>query len=183
MNRVRKAAYMVAELALRLCVNPYWRGNLLRLLGAKIGQNVRIYEVQFINLDDGFHNLTVGNDVHIGTGCLLDLCAPIAIGEKSTISLRTTILTHADPGSHQGSFLCAQFPPVKLAVRIGNDCWIGCNSTILHGVSIGDRTVVGAASLVRRDADADSIYFGVPARRVRSLAGEHTDARRVSRTT
>jgi len=169
MNKIRKAFYMAIELALRICVSPYLRCTLLRLLGARIGDNVRIYETCFINLDNGFRNLNVESDVHIGTGCMIDLCAPIYIAQKSTISLGTTILTHVDPGSHQGSIICSEFPPSKQAVNIGRECWIGCNCTIMPGVTIGDRTLVGACSLVTGDTESGWLYYGVPARRVRAL--------------
>lgn len=169
MNKIKKALYMVAELTLRICISPYLRCTLLRLLGARIGSNVRIYETCFINLENGFRNLNIEDDVHIGTGCMFDLCAPIFIAQKSTISLGTTILTHSDPGSHHGSALCVEFPPFNREVKIGKDCWIGCNSTIMPGVTIGDRTLVGACSLVSEDTDPNSMYFGIPAKRVRAL--------------
>lgn len=45
---------MFLELGLRAVIHPQWRARLLRLFGANIGQNVRIYEVRFLNLSQGF---------------------------------------------------------------------------------------------------------------------------------
>jgi acetyltransferase-like isoleucine patch superfamily enzyme len=55
------------------------------------------------------------------------------------------------------------------AVHIGAECFIGGYSIILKGVSIGDRAVVGAGSVVARDIPADQIWAGNPAVFVRDL--------------
>lgn len=47
---------------------------------------------------------------------------------------------------------------------IGNDVWIGCNATVLRGVSIGDGAVIGANSLVNKDVPPYAIVAGCPAR-------------------
>jgi virginiamycin A acetyltransferase len=47
---------------------------------------------------------------------------------------------------------------------IGNDVWIGCNSTILRNVEIGDGAVIGANALVNKDVPPYAIVGGVPAR-------------------
>lgn len=46
---------------------------------------------------------------------------------------------------------------------IGNDVWIGCNSTILRGVEIGDGAIVGANSVVTKDVPPYAIVVGCPA--------------------
>ena len=44
-------------------------------------------------------------------------------------------------------------------IRVGRDCWIGSNVTILKGVTIGDNTVIGAGCLVRKDIPANSVVY------------------------
>lgn len=56
-----------------------------------------------------------------------------------------------------------QFP----IVTIGNDVWIGANTTIVNGITIGDGAVIGANSIVTKDIPAYSIYGGVPAKYIR----------------
>lgn len=57
-------------------------------------------------------------------------------------------------------------------VRIGEHCMIASATTILPGVTIGDRCVVGAGSVVAKDLlDPDMMYAGNPARPVRSVEG------------
>ena len=55
-------------------------------------------------------------------------------------------------------------------IVIGDDVWIGANSIIMRGVSIGDRAIVSAGSVVREDVPADAVVSGNPAAIIRSLA-------------
>ena len=47
-------------------------------------------------------------------------------------------------------------------ITIGDDVFIGSNSTILYDVNIGDRVIIGAGSLVNKDIPNDSVAAGVP---------------------
>ncbi len=49
-------------------------------------------------------------------------------------------------------------------VLIGNDVWLGMSAMVLKGVSIGDRAVIGAVSVVVRDVPAGAVVAGHPAR-------------------
>ena len=57
--------------------------------------------------------------------------------------------------------------PLKGDTVIGNDVWIGQNSTILPGVHIGDGAIIGANSVVAGDVAPYTIVVGDPARPVR----------------
>ena len=54
-------------------------------------------------------------------------------------------------------------------IIIKNNVYIGHNCTILRGVTIGENTIVGACSLVNKSLDANSVYAGVPAKKICSL--------------
>lgn len=49
-------------------------------------------------------------------------------------------------------------------VTIGNDVWIGVNSVILPGVSIGDHCIIGANAVVTKDVESGKIVAGIPAK-------------------
>jgi acetyltransferase-like isoleucine patch superfamily enzyme len=57
-------------------------------------------------------------------------------------------------------------------IRIGSNVWIGFDSCILPGVTIGEGAVVGARSVVMQDVAAYSVVAGNPARLVRRLDRE-----------
>ena len=53
-------------------------------------------------------------------------------------------------------------------VVIGENCWLGMNSVILPGVSLGDNTIVGAGSVVTKSfMDGNCVIGGNPARIIR----------------
>lgn len=54
-------------------------------------------------------------------------------------------------------------------IEIGDDVFIGANSMILKGVKIGNRSIVGAGSVVRKDIPNDEIWYGNPAQFIRKL--------------
>ncbi len=166
MSRMRHGISAVAEIALRLCIVPAVRARMLAVLGANIGRNVRIGECRFINLSNGFRNLHVADDVHIGAGCMLDLEGVVRIGRGTTVSPRVTLISHADPGSAHGSPHARAYPPEARGITIGSDCWIGAGATLLSGVIVGDGVIVGAMALVRGSLEQGGVYAGVPARRI-----------------
>ncbi len=57
--------------------------------------------------------------------------------------------------------------PLKGDTIIGNDVWIGQNTTILPGVNIGDGVIIGANSVVGSDIEPYSVVVGNPARLIR----------------
>jgi acetyltransferase-like isoleucine patch superfamily enzyme len=59
-------------------------------------------------------------------------------------------------------------------VTIGNDVWIGLNSLILSGVTIGDGAVVGAGSVVATDVEPYAIVAGNPQKLIRKRFDEET---------
>jgi acetyltransferase-like isoleucine patch superfamily enzyme len=49
-------------------------------------------------------------------------------------------------------------------VRIGDNCYIGSQTVVAKGVTIGDQAVVGACSFVNRDVPARAVAVGIPCR-------------------
>lgn len=158
---VEVANRFLSSLALSAMVAPA-----LRLFGASVGKNARIYSPLILN-NTKFANLIIGANCHIGRGVLLDLEDRIEIGDNVTISMNTTIVTHVDFGdSPLGR---TEFPANHAPVRIGAGSYIGAGATILHGVDIGKSCVVAAGAVVRRDVLPGEVVAGVPARTIRKL--------------
>lgn len=54
-------------------------------------------------------------------------------------------------------------------ITIGEDCWLGGNVVVCPGVTIGNRCIIAAGSVVTKDIPDDSLAAGVPAVVKRSL--------------
>lgn len=57
-------------------------------------------------------------------------------------------------------------------IELGDDVWIGANSCIMKGVTLGDRTIVAAGSVVTKSFPSDVIVAGNPAKIVKVLDKE-----------
>jgi len=112
-----------------------------------------------------------GDGIYAAEGVFINFGAVILDGAKVTIGRKTLIA----PGVH---IYTAQHPleaderdryETCLPVSIGERCWIGGQATICPGVTIGDRSVIGAGSVVVNDIPADSLAVGNPAKVIRKL--------------
>ena len=175
---LRHGWFLLIEKMLGWCVHPRLRAALLRLFGATVGSNVRIYEARLTNLEKGFRNLIIRNDVFIGSAVILDLTERIVIGSRSSISSGAMILTHADPGSSHGSALNSSHPVVSGAVEIGEDSWIGARAVILANTHIGRLAIVAAGAVVTTDVPDGTTVGGVPAKIIKGASSENATVQR-----
>ena len=110
--------------------------------------------------------MKVGKGFTRQQGCFIDPthCYLIEIGDEVTMSIRVTLLAHdASTKKFTGYTKIGR-------IKIGNEVFIGANATILPGVTIGDKAVIGAGSVVSQDVPAGSVVAGVPARVIGSTA-------------
>lgn len=116
------------------------------------GSGLRLGENVFINggctfLDGGF--ITIGDNTKVGPDC------------------------HFYTPHHPIDFVQRrQDVEWELPITIGKDCWIGGGTTICPGVTIGDRVIVGAGSVVVHDVPDDVMVAGNPATVKKSLKKE-----------
>lgn len=54
-------------------------------------------------------------------------------------------------------------------ITVGNNVFIGRDATILKGVHIGNNVIIGAGAVVSKDCEDNSIYAGIPARKIKTL--------------
>jgi acetyltransferase-like isoleucine patch superfamily enzyme len=143
-------------------------GEVLRALGATIGENVSFHRGLVIkNAERGdCANLCIGANAWLGPNLIIDLANPVEIADEAVISDGTIICTHFSVGARP---LGAVMPPLHGPFRMGRGAYIGVGSIVLHGVTLGEFSVVGAGSLVRNDVPARSVAVGVPARILRSV--------------
>ena len=113
--------------------------------GAEIGRNVKISSHTFI-----CEGVTIEDGVFIGHHvCFINDRYPRSVNQD---------------GSLQGE---QDWQVVPTIVKRGAS--IGSNATILCGVTIGEKAIIGAGSVVTRDVPANTIVAGNPARILRTL--------------
>lgn len=128
----------------------------------------------------GIGNIHCKNNVAIGANCLfMTTRANIFIGNHVMFGPGVTIIT----GNHKIDIVGRYMDTITDAeksseddmdVVIGDDVWLGANSTILKGVTIGEGTVVAAGAVVTKDVPPYSIVGGVPAKVLKMRFDEET---------
>lgn len=111
-------------------------------------------------------NITIGSDVYINFDCTILDCGQVTIGDHTLIGPHVGIYS----GNH---VLDAQERAagglVPKPIHIGRRVWIGGNSILLPGVTIGDDSVIGAGSVVTHSIPAGVVAAGNPCRVLRPI--------------
>lgn len=158
---------------------PYIQGRGRIVLGARVrlsgkcsisfGRGLPGGEVPTFTIGDGTFvahacGFNVGTAVSIGRHCLL--ATGVLIYDQDGHPLDAARRRAGEPS-----------PPESVApVTLGDDVWVGSGAVILKGVTVGDRAVVAARSVVTKDVPADSVVAGNPARVVLTLPPAPTEA-------
>ena len=141
------------------------------------GKNVRIgMNCSF----SGIANIAVGDNVSLGFGTrFLTTRAKVSIGNHVMFGPGVSIIT----GNHRtdvvGKYMdeirdTDKLPENDKDVIIKDDVWIGANSIILMGVTVGRGSVISAGSVVTKDVPPYSIVGGVPAKVIKMRFDEET---------
>lgn len=143
------------------------KSRMYRWAGAKIGTNVRIVSSATII---GNGELSIGDNTWIGHEAMILCSSDIRIGNNCDIAPRVYI----DNGTHKITPDKDRIGDIETSedIRIGNGCWLGANSSILPGVTIGDKCVVAAGAVVTRSYKGMSLLAGVPAVIKKDLSSE-----------
>lgn len=148
----------------------------------QLGDNVKIYS--FVNL----YGCQIGDGSKIGT--FVEIQKGVRVGKRVKIQSHTFIcegVTIEDEAfiGHGVMFINDKYPRATtvggglqseadwrvIPTVVKRGASIGSNATILCGVTIGERAIVGAGSVVTHDVPPDTIVAGVPARPLSSLGG------------
>lgn len=135
-----------------------WHVFLLKLFGCKISGKAyvaptcRIYAPWLLSLSD-----------HCALGSRSEIynLGPISIGERTTVAQYVYLCN----GTHD--FNDKRLPLLVGNMTIGNDVFIGAKAIILPGLVIGDRSIIGAGSVVTKDIMENEIWAGNPAKFVK----------------
>lgn len=131
--------------------------------GAKVGKRCSFYPGVWIAPG---RKLVLGDDVDLALGVIITTSGGVTIGDRTLVGYRAQIISanHVIPECRGRIFGAGHD---KAPVAIGNDVWIGANSIVLPGVTIGDGAVVAGGSIVSKDVEPFTIVAGVPAKKVK----------------
>lgn len=107
------------------------------------------------------YNIRAGHHVYFNFDCvILDVC-PVKIGANTLFGPGVHIYAATHPAD---ILLRRKVIELGKPISIGEDCWIGGHATILPGVTIGNRCIVGAGAVVTKDVPDDTAVVGNPAK-------------------
>ena len=123
------------------------------------GSRINVNEGAVLKLGSGYMNYD----------CVIDVFSSVKIGRNVVISERVVI---RDSDNHLVREDCVdvdlEAKPAAAPIVIGDHVWIGMNSIILKGVTIGEGSIIAAGSVVNKDVPAHCMVGGVPAKVIKS---------------
>jgi acetyltransferase-like isoleucine patch superfamily enzyme len=135
------------------------------------GEGTSIYESACV-----FGDVAVGRHVWIGPWVMLDGSGGLTIGDHVSLSAGVQIYTH---DTVHWALSGGVMPPRRAPVAIGDRVYVGSQSVIAQGVTIGRKCVISANSLVIDDVPEATIVGGVPAAPIGRVEGEGAEVRLV----
>lgn len=125
------------------------------------GEGSSIYDSAIV-----FGDVKVGDNTWIGPSVVLDGSGGLEIGSHCSVSAGAQIYSH-DSVKWAISAGASEYEYAKTVIR--DNCFIGPNTIISKGVTIGNGCIIGANSLVLHDIPSDSKAYGTPCRIVGKL--------------
>jgi acetyltransferase-like isoleucine patch superfamily enzyme len=152
-----------------LCIAPDVKlGNnvklsrFINLYGCEVGENTKIGA--FVEIQK---NARVGKNCKISSHTFV--CEGVTIEDEVFIGHGVTFVNDTYPrATSEGQIQTEADWKVELT-RVCRGASIGSGATVLSNVTIGEKALVGAGSVVTKDVPANTIVAGNPARRIRSI--------------
>jgi acetyltransferase-like isoleucine patch superfamily enzyme len=143
-------------------------GNDIQIRGHHVRIGCDLFHSQGLRVGGGGRqhpnaNLEIGDRCTIHNN-FINVCERVKIGNDVGLSPEVSILTH-------GYWLSVLegYPARFAPVTISDGAIIGYRSLIMMGVTIGERAVIGAQSVVTKNAEPNSIYAGSPAKFIKKI--------------
>jgi acetyltransferase-like isoleucine patch superfamily enzyme len=124
------------------------------------GEDTSIYDSAIV-----LGKVYVGSKTWIGPNTLLDGSGTLSIGSNCSISAGVQIYSH---DSVAWATSGGEEKYAYSSTKIGDNCYIGPNSIVCMGVSIGRGAIIGANSFVNKDVAAGEKVAGSPAKTISS---------------
>lgn len=121
-----------------------------------------------------YHFDFIGDKLIIGKFCMIASDVKFIMNGANHLTKALTTYPFAIFGHGWENAMEGKQYPQKGNINIGNDVWIGYNTTIMAGVTIGDGAIIAANSTVIKDVEAYSITGGNPAKEIKKRFPEDT---------
>lgn len=191
-GRLKNQPFLIVPAALAW-LRGWWYRIVFRLQGKRFsaGPRFRVYGPLRIS---GPGSVRFGSDVLIISNAIKPVCirtllpnAQVTLADKAGLngtSIQSAVLVEIGELANIADAYITDTPAHSLsrnrrsmsvsdvenaAVRIGRNVWISVQVVVLHGVTIGENSVVGACSLVRADVPANVFGAGNPFRVLRTI--------------
>jgi acetyltransferase-like isoleucine patch superfamily enzyme len=151
----------------------------------KLGEGVKIYD--FVNLygcEIGDHSkigtfVEVQKGAKIGKNCKISshtfICEGVTIEDEVFVGHNVTFINDPYPRStNEGGSLQTEKDWVCIPTLIRKGASIGSSTTLMCGITVGEKSIVGAGSVVTKDVPPNTIVAGNPARILRKINEEKT---------
>jgi maltose O-acetyltransferase len=112
------------------------------------------------------YNIKLGKGVYMNFNCVVLDVMEVTIGDHTMFGPAVQVLTPMHPMDAAERRAGKEFAK---PISIGADVWVGGGAMICPGVTIGDRSVIGAGSVVTRDIPADVFAAGNPCRVIKAI--------------
>lgn len=112
-------------------------------------------------------NIKTGDHVYFNFNCVVLDIMQVEIGSRTLFGPNVQIYTATHPMDYKERASGLEYAK---PVIIGEDVWIGGSVVICPGVIIGDRTVIGAGSVVTKEIPSDVFAAGNPCRVIRKIS-------------
>ena len=173
--RIDKSASVIVRKGGKLEIGKVWGREPKNISDVSVGTNSTSEITGYIT---AFHGTTIsvqnGGYMTVGN-CLINNKCSIMCRKQVSIGNNTDIAAGVLIQDYDGHVLLPNTRETSaLPISIGNNVWIGANSIILKGVTIGDGAVVAAGSIVTKDVPPRCLAGGVPAKIIREdIEWEH----------
>jgi acetyltransferase-like isoleucine patch superfamily enzyme len=116
----------------------------------------------------GGNEIRVGRNVFVNQNCTFYDLGGLDIGDDVMIGPNVSIITAGHPLDPSQRRACTIGNPIVIERNV----WIAAGATIIGGVTVGENSVIAAASVVTKDVPANALAAGNPARVIRFIDRE-----------
>ena len=137
------------------------RDYLSHIIGRKVDESVTLLPPFYVDFGK---NIRIGKRCWIQQGCTFFDRGGITIGNDVFIAPKVNLITinhDSDPENRSATY--------GRPIVIEDKVWIGINSTILPGVTVGYGSIVGANSVVTHDVSPYTVVGGNPAKFIKEI--------------